>query len=85
MAVTLPTITIQDNAIAQKVFDAFSGVVDPATGNPITPQQAYRQWLRAQLVEYVSQIRAQQRADARKAQDDADLASEKQALLNATA
>lgn len=85
MALTLPTLTIQDDAVAQKVLVAFSGTMDPATGAELTPPQAYKRWLRAQLIEYVAQMRTQELADARRAQDEADLAAERQALTTATA
>lgn len=85
MALTLPTLTIQDDAVVQKVMGAFSGTIDPATGASIPPAQAYKRWLRAQLIEHVAQMRTQQLADARKVQDEADLAAEREALTTATA
>lgn len=85
MAVTLPGFTIQDDAVGQKVLDAFKGGMDPATGAALTPQQAYRIWLRNNLIEYVARMRADAKALARKTQDDADLAAERKALQDATA
>lgn len=52
MATTLPTITIQDDAVAQRLLAAFTGQTD-ANGNPLTAAQAYRRWLRDELVRYV--------------------------------
>lgn len=85
MAVTLPTITINDNAVAQTVLDAFSDGIDPATGQPLTPQQAYRRWLKSQLIEFVARKRADEMATARLQADTEALAAERQALIDATA
>lgn len=59
----LPTLTVTDAQLAriQNVFTDPSGTV--------TPQQAYKQWLIAQLVAYVKQIEMQQH--------DADLAAQR--------
>lgn len=79
MAVTLPTITIQDDAIAAIVIDTFSGEVDDQ-GNALSPQTAYRRWLRGQLIEKVSYKRSQAKRAAREAADLLDLESERSRL-----
>lgn len=47
----LPTFMVTD-AVANRLMAAFSGQTDD-NGLPITPQQAYKRWLRQQLTQYV--------------------------------
>lgn len=54
MATTLPTITIQDDTVAQRLLAAFQGQTDPTTGAALTAAQAYKRWLRDQLVLHVT-------------------------------
>lgn len=51
MATTLPTFTVQD-ATAQRLLAAFSGQKDE-NGVELTPANAYKRWLRDNLVSYV--------------------------------
>ncbi len=83
MATTLPTITIQDDAIVQKLLESFKGTIDPTTGLEIPPAKAYRNWLRSNLIAHVAQMNADKKALARQIQDEADLKAEKEALENA--
>jgi hypothetical protein len=53
MATTLPTITIQDDAVAQRLLAAFQGQTDP-NGTALTAAQAYKRWLRDMLVLHVT-------------------------------
>lgn len=48
----LPTFTVTQ-ATAQRLLDAFDGHTDE-DGSPLTPQQAYKQWLKRNLVAFVS-------------------------------
>lgn len=60
----LPTLTVTD-AQAQRLLEVFTDSVDPDTGQALTPQQAYRRWLRDTLVGHVlaqESIRLDQRA-----------------------
>jgi hypothetical protein len=54
---TLPTFTVTQTT-ADRLFAAFSGQVDEA-GNALTPVQAYRRWLKQNLVNRVLQSEAQ--------------------------
>jgi hypothetical protein len=47
----LPTFTVSD-ATAQRLLAAFAGQVDE-TGAALTPQQAYKRWLKQNLLNYV--------------------------------
>jgi hypothetical protein len=49
----LPTLAIDDQALFDRVVAAFEGEVDN-NGNPLTPQQAYKRWLKGQLRERVT-------------------------------
>lgn len=59
---SLPTFTV-GNATADRLLAAFSGWTDEQ-GNPLTPVQAYRIWLRGSLISYVKAV------EARKSRDD---------------
>ncbi|WP_426243673.1 hypothetical protein [Nocardioides sp. LHG3406-4] len=48
----LPTITVTPDQ-ATRLLAAFADTTDPVTGEPLTPAQAYKLWLRDQLVRYV--------------------------------
>ena len=76
MPLTLPTIVIQDDAVAAIVLDTFKGEVD-SSGAPITPQAAYRLWLREQLIAKVSYKRSQDKRVAREIADNADIETER--------
>lgn len=49
---TLPTLTVTDEQ-AERLLGVFTNSVDPDTGESLTPQQAYRRWLRDTLVGHV--------------------------------
>jgi len=49
----LPTLTDLTTDQAQRILAAFSDSIDPDTGEPLTPTQAYRRWLRDRLVAHV--------------------------------
>lgn len=48
----LPTFTVTD-ATATRLLKAFEGQTDPE-GNPLTAQQAYKVWLKSNLMSYVT-------------------------------
>lgn len=52
---TLPTLEVTD-AQAALLLDAFAGQNDPVTGEQMTPQRAYKRWLRDTLVAHVVTI-----------------------------
>lgn len=49
----LPTFTVTD-ATAARLLKAFEGQKDDETGAALTPQQAYKRWLKRNLLEYVT-------------------------------
>lgn len=49
----LPTFTVSD-ATATRLLNAFAGQKDDETGADLTPQQAYKRWLKRNLMEYVT-------------------------------
>lgn len=70
----LPGLTGLTDDQHAAVVDAFSNAVNPATGEPVPWQAAYRRWLRRQLSEYVRGVRVErvrrQRAAAAAASAD---------------
>lgn len=59
---TLPTFTVTD-PVAARILKAFEGLNDEA-GNPLTPQQSYKRWLRQKLVVYVTETERTSTADS---------------------
>lgn len=53
---TLPTFDVTAT-VANRILAAFQGETD-AAGNPLTPQQAYKRWLRLQLLSRVQATEA---------------------------
>jgi hypothetical protein len=68
----LPTLTVTADQAAI-LLDVFSGQVDPITGNPLTPQQAYRRWLRDVLVEHALAVKAERAGAAAEATRQAEV------------
>lgn len=58
MALTLPTFSNIPDPTGDRILAAFTGWTD-VNGNALTPVQAYRQWLRAELTNHVTQFEAQ--------------------------
>jgi hypothetical protein len=50
---TLPTFDVS-TATATRLLKAFEGQKDDETGAPLTSQQAYKRWLKRNLMEYVT-------------------------------
>lgn len=57
---TLPTFNVTD-ANAARLMAAFEGEFDLVTGQPITPAQAYKRWLKGSLMQHV-RMREQMKA-----------------------
>lgn len=55
---TLPTFTVTQPT-ADRLLAAFDGQMDEA-GQPLTPTQAYKRWLKQNLVGYVTNFEAHQ-------------------------
>jgi hypothetical protein len=49
---TLPSLNVSDEQAA-RILEAFADSVHPDTGQPLTPQEAYRRWLRDRLMGHV--------------------------------
>lgn len=59
---TLPTFTVTD-PVAQRILKVFENQTDE-TGAALTPQQAYKRWLRGQLSAYVTNMEAVAASDS---------------------
>lgn len=70
----LPTLTVTA-AQAQVLLAAFGNSIDPETGETLTPQQAYRRWLRDTLVQHVAAAKAIELSSASQEADRTALAA----------
>ena len=55
----LPTFTVND-ATAARILKVFENQTDDETGEPLTPTQAYKQWMKRMLMEKITAVEAMQ-------------------------
>jgi len=56
---TLPTFDVSTTT-ATRIMKVFEGQIDDETGEPLTPQVAYKRWLKRVLMEKVTGTEAMQ-------------------------